>query len=123
MVPRSTPATASAATASPGFWQRARRHPSFVAGATLTALLIACALLSFVWTPWDPYAMDLDTKLQAPDARHWLGTDALGRDRWARVVHGSVHSLSGAFLAVAVGLVAGTLIGLLAGAAGGVVEH
>jgi peptide/nickel transport system permease protein len=60
--------------------------------------------------------------LLAPSAAHLLGTDGLGRDLYARVVHGAVHSLSGAFLAVTVGLVLGTLIGLIAGSVGGVVE-
>jgi peptide/nickel transport system permease protein len=59
-------------------------------------------------------------KLQAPGAAHLFGTDAVGRDVFARVVHGAVHSLSGAFVAVAVGLLLGTLLGLLAGSAGGV---
>ncbi len=117
------PATVSAATASPGFWQRARRHPSFVAGATLTALLIACALLSFVWTPWDPYAMDLDTKLQAPDARHWLGTDAYGRDVASLLLVGARNSIWVGVIAVGIGLTIGTLLGLLASARRGWTEE
>ena len=101
---------------------RALHHPSFVLGVLLSLALLAAALLSLVWTPWSPYEIDLPQKLRPPSAAHWLGTDALGRDSYARLVHGAVHSLSGAFVAVAVGLVLGTFLGLVAGAAGGWVE-
>ncbi|AUX93845.1 ABC transporter permease [Mixta gaviniae] len=55
----------------------------------------------------------------APQAGHWLGTDQLGRDLFARIVYGAADSLSAALTAVAMGLTAGTLLGLLAGASGG----
>ncbi|WP_106753551.1 ABC transporter permease [Pannonibacter carbonis] len=58
-------------------------------------------------------------QLKSPSALHWLGTDELGRDLLARIIHGARYSLSGAFVAVAVGLIAGSAIGLVAGAAGG----
>lgn len=61
-------------------------------------------------------------QLRAPSAEHWLGTDALGRDLLARVVYGASQSLSGAFVAVGVGLVVGTALGLVAGSARGRVE-
>ena len=93
---------------------------------TLAWLVIAMVALWAMVPGWfahqNPVVGQAGQQLLAPGLAHWLGTDALGRDLWARVVHGSVHSLSGAFLAVAVGLVAGTLIGLLAGAAGGRVD-
>ncbi|KGH26751.1 MULTISPECIES: ABC transporter permease [Comamonas] len=92
----------------------------------LAWLVIATAALWALVPGWfahqNPVVGQAGQQLLAPGLTHWLGTDALGRDLWARVVHGSVHSLSGAFLAVAVGLVAGTLIGLLAGATGGRVD-
>ena len=51
-----------------------------------------------------------------------FGTDHLGRDVLARVIYGAVNSLSGALIAVTLGLVVGTLIGLFAGAVGGIVD-
>ncbi|ADN00667.1 Membrane component, ABC transporter [Dickeya dadantii 3937] len=55
----------------------------------------------------------------APGGDYLLGTDQLGRDLYTRIVYGSAHSLSGAVIAVSLGLVLGSLLGLLAGAVGG----
>ncbi|MER6576711.1 ABC transporter permease [Nonomuraea sp. NPDC001023] len=94
------------------------------AGLILSWTVIAVALLWAVvpglFTGYDPIAGVPVEKLQAPSGQHLFGTDAVGRDVFARVVHGAVHSLSGAFVAVAVGLLLGTLLGLLAGSLGGV---
>jgi len=54
-------------------------------------------------------------QLKRPSAEHLLGTDALGRDLYARIVHGAVHSLTGAFVAVGLGLIVGTGLGVVAG--------
>src|SRR5699024_8219067 len=69
-------------------------------------------------TSLDPYAGS-DVALQAPSSAHWLGTDAVGRDVYARIIYGAQQSLFGALIAVAVGLVLGTLLGLIAGTRGG----
>ena len=50
------------------FWQRALRHKSFVAGGVLVMLLVALALLSFVWTPFPATEIDVPNKLQPPSA-------------------------------------------------------
>ncbi len=55
----------------------------------------------------------------APGGAYLLGTDQLGRDLYTRIVYGAAHSLSGAVVAVSLGLVLGSLLGLLAGAVGG----
>ncbi len=54
-------------------------------------------------------------QLKRPTAEHLLGTDALGRDLYARIIHGAVHSLTGAFVAVGLGLIVGTGLGVVAG--------
>ncbi|WP_022886566.1 ABC transporter permease [Glaciibacter superstes] len=104
--------------------KRRRRIPSI--GLILAWAIVAAALLWVVapglFTAYDPISGVAAEKLQAPSIAHLFGTDALGRDLFARVVHGAVHSLSGAFIAVAVGLVAGTSIGLVAGSVGGILD-
>lgn len=86
------------------------------------ATVILWAIAPSLFASHNPIAGIGREKLLPPSAAHLLGTDALGRDMFARIVYGSVHSLSGAFLAVTVGLVVGTLLGLIAGARGGFVD-
>jgi peptide/nickel transport system permease protein len=113
----------SAATAAPSWLRRALRHRSFVIGAVLSLLLLATAALSLVWTPWSPYEMDLAAKLQGPSARHWLGTDAFGRDVASLLMVGARNSILVGVIAVGIGLSIGTALGLLAAAKRGWVEE
>ena len=103
--------------------QRGLRHPSFVVGAALTLLLAACAVLSFIWTPWNPYEMDMDAKLLAPSAQHWMGTDAFGRDVLSQLMVGARSSIAVGLIAVGIGLAFGVSLGLLASARRGWVEE
>ncbi len=61
--------------------------------------------------------------LQAPSGQHWFGTDATGRDVFSRVIYGASESLTAALIAVATGLVVGSLIGIAAGATGGLFDE
>src|SRR5699024_6784736 len=84
-------------------------------------LAFAAALVPGIFTTYDPIAGS-GAALESPSLEHWFGTDATGRDVFARVVHGAANSLTAAAIAVAVGLGAGSLLGLLAGNAGGVLD-
>ncbi|MGD9773531.1 ABC transporter permease [Diaphorobacter sp.] len=103
--------------------QRALRHPSFMLGATLTALVLAAAALSFIWTPWPPGHMNMGATLQPPGAQHWLGTDAYGRDVASLLLVGARASIAVGVIAVGIGLALGAALGLLAAARGGWVEE
>lgn len=107
----------------PDLWRRALRHRSLAIGAALTALLLAAAALSLVWTPWPPYDMAMDAVLQPPGARHWLGTDAYGRDVASLLLVGARSSILVGVIAVGIGLALGAALGLLAAARGGWVEE
>jgi peptide/nickel transport system permease protein len=107
----------------PGFWRRALGHRSFVVGAMLTLLLVLMAALSLVWTPYSPYEMNIPGKLQAPSATHWLGTDPFGRDIASLLLVGARASILVGVIAVGIGLVLGTALGLLAAARRGWVEE
>ena len=97
--------------------------PSFVIGAILSLLLIAAALLSLAWTPYSPYDMDLPGRLQPPSGAHWLGTDPYGRDVASLLLVGARASIIVGVVAVGIGLVIGTALGLLAAAKRGWVEE
>lgn len=103
--------------------RRAWHHPSFVAGALLSALLVAAALLSLVWTPHPPAEIDIPAKLQGPSAAHWLGTDSLGRDIASQLLVGAQNSIVVGVVAVGIGMVVGVLMGCLASARRGWVEE
>lgn len=106
-----------------GFWQRAMHHRSFVAGGTLTALLVATAALSLIWTPWSPYIIDVPHRLQPGSAAHWLGTDPFGRDVASLLMTGAQNSLIVGAVAVGIGLLTGVTLGLTAAARRGWTEE
>ena len=82
------------------------------------ALLLAIAVLA-LGAPWfasfDPNDTAVLERLKAPSAAHLLGTDELGRDLYARIVHGARYSLAIAALTALGSVLAGTLLGLVAG--------
>jgi ABC-type dipeptide/oligopeptide/nickel transport system permease subunit len=81
--------------------------------ATILALFLG-ALLAPVIAPYDPYEQDLANVLQDPSAGHWLGTDALGRDTFSRIVYGSRIALLIGIGTVAVAATVGTTLGMVA---------
>lgn len=107
----------------PGFWKRARRNPSFMIGLVLTILLVLAAGISLVWTPHNPYDVNMALKLRAPDAHFWFGTDPYGRDVASLLLVGARASIVVGVIAVGIGLVTGTALGLLASARRGWVEE
>jgi peptide/nickel transport system permease protein len=105
------------------FMQRAWRHKSFAVGATLVALLILTALLSFVWTPYAAGELDIPNKLKPMSAAHWLGTDSLGRDVVSMLLVGARYGVAVGLIAVGIGITAGVALGLYAAARRGWVEE
>lgn len=97
-------------------------QPGLLLAWLVIATVVLWALAPGLFTSYNPVQGTAGQHLHAPGASHWLGTDGLGRDLYSRVVHGAMHSLSGAFLAVTVGLLLGSAIGLVAGSVGGLVE-
>lgn len=93
----------------------ARRHPMLVAGLVLLAVMVAMALLAPWLTAWDPTEMNVVARLKPASAEHIFGTDAMGRDIFARTLYGArVSLLVGscvALLSVAIGIVIGTVAG------------
>ena len=97
------------------------RNPIGIVGAAIVGFCILTALFGrFIWTI-DPNAPDAD-RLLGPSRAHPFGTDDLGRDTLARVIHGAQVSLQVGVVAISIALVAGTLIGLVAGYRGGIVD-
>ena len=102
------------APAHPGL-RRFLRHRGAVTGSLLLLALIGMALAAPWLAPYDPILQEQRSSLRAPDPAHLLGTDVFGRDIFSRVVWGGRQSLRVAVLAVLVGGLAGSALGLLAG--------
>ena len=92
-------------------------------GSILLGLILAMALLSLVWTPFDVAVIDVAHRLQPASATHWLGTDQLGRDMLSMLMAGARPSLGVAVLALAIGLAGGVPLGLLAAARPGRIDE
>jgi peptide/nickel transport system permease protein len=111
-------------TPKPGarMWNRLKRDKASLAAMVVLGLIV----LSAVFAPWispDPYAGSALSRLKPIGTPgHWLGTDEIGRDMWARLVHGGRLSLISGTLPVAVALLIGGGLGVLAGYAGGIVN-
>ena len=84
----------------------------------LAALFFALAVFGPFLAPHDPTAINIPRRLSAPGDEWLLGTDALGRDIFSRLLFGARWSLGLAFLVSVIGLVLGTLIGLVAASGG-----
>ena len=90
--------------------------------ATLTLLLLIVAAFASKICPYDPYAQDLLQAQKPPSAEHLLGTDRYGRDMLSRVLVGSTTSIYATLLLVVIVTVMGTMIGLICGWCGGIVD-
>ena len=91
-----------------------RLNASLVVGGGIVVLVIAMALVSFVWTPHDPTLVDPEVRLQEPSAEYWFGTDKFGRDVFSRILVGSRTTLFVGFVAVGLAALVGVPLGILA---------
>ena len=99
-----------------------RTKRMFIIFSILAAALLICSIIAPLLCPNDPYAQDLSKSLQPPSAEHWLGTDRYGRDLLSRVIIGSQTSIYSTLILVAFMTVVGTVLGILAGLYGGILD-
>src|SRR6266852_7114151 len=99
---------------------RARLAPF---GAAVMLLAVLAALAAPLLAPYDPLAQNLGNTLARPGRAHLLGTDNVGRDVLSRVIWGTRVSLVAGLVSVALAVVAGSLLGILAGYCGGRVDE
>jgi peptide/nickel transport system permease protein len=98
------------------------RSPAGVAGLILLSVVAAAVLLGPFVAPYDPQAFHPATRLQGPSAAHWFGTDQFGRDLLSRLLHGARSTIAFGLGATALGVIAGSVIGVTAGVIGGWVD-
>lgn len=85
-----------------------------VIGLTTVLILIVIAMSAPLITKFDPYEVDVVSRLSSPSTEHWFGTDALGRDVYSRVIYGTRISLIVGFSVSIISGVLGMIIGLYA---------
>ena len=98
-----------------GVWPQLRRDTRAMIGLGVIAVMVLVAITAPVIARYDPLAIDLRSRLLAPSATHWMGTDFQGRDIWARLVFGARISLAVGLISQSVALLLGVTLGLLAG--------
>ena len=102
-----------------GFWRRLLRKPTTLLALAFLALLFALAIFAPLVTAYDPLGGGESALLEPLSPGHWLGTDDLGRDIWARVVFGTRISLTVGVMSALCAVVVGVIVGALAGYFGG----
>lgn len=96
-------------------WRTFRKNRLALAGLIIIVFFILMAFAAPYISPYDYKEQVLADRLQAPSAEHWFGTDDLGRDVFSRVLHGARISLWVGFFSVIGSIIAGALLGLIAG--------
>lgn len=105
-------------------WRQLRKNKGAILGVILLVVIIGVALASPYIFNYEKQvvANNIKERLQAPSAKHWFGTDDMGRDIFARVCYGARYSLAVGVIAVMFALVFGVTLGAAAGYIGGVFE-
>ncbi|MFP7272447.1 ABC transporter permease [Bacillus safensis] len=98
------------------------QHKLAVIGSVIVFLFLILAIFAPLIAPYEINEQSLGERFSAPSAAHWFGTDDFGRDIFSRVVHGARISLWVGFFSVLGSVILGTLLGLIAGYGGRVLD-
>lgn len=101
------------------FW---RKYPRIAGFGVFVSFLLAVCLLASVIAPYGPKETNTQERLQGPSARHWMGTDQLGRDIYSRVLYGGRVSIPLPIMAVVISAAIGLTLGVISAYYGGTVD-
>lgn len=104
-------------------WRRFKEHRVAYVGFFFFVLLLLAVTAGPYVAPYELDQVSLSDRMQMPSAKHWLGTDELGRDTWVRIMHGGRVSLTVGLTVGISTVILGGLIGILAGYVGGVLDN
>jgi ABC-type dipeptide/oligopeptide/nickel transport system permease subunit len=102
-----------------GFLRTLLKHRLSVIGIIIIILMFSLALFAPWLAPYDPLQPDYYNILKGPSAKHWLGTDDIGRDLLSRVIYGARVSMTVGLGCTVFSLGLGTFMGVLSGFKGG----
>ncbi len=103
--------------------RRFSTQPAIILSTLFLSLVAVATLWPELLTATNPITADPLQAQLPPSAEHWLGTDHLGRDVFARVIHGARYSILIGVSAVTIGAIAGSILGLLAGLSRGLIDE
>ena len=103
------------------FWRRYKKTKTAVFGLVIILIFAFIAINASWLAPYDPYLITRE-RFAPPSAKHWLGTDDMGRDILSRIIYGSRVSLSIGFIIAALSMTIGIVIGAVSGYFGGKVD-
>jgi peptide/nickel transport system permease protein len=104
-------------------WRRFKRHKLAMASAVILLLLGLATLFAAVIAPYTFHQVDVAASLQGPSAKHWFGTDVIGRDVFTRVLYGGRISLMVGLSVATSAAIIGTFVGSIAGYYGGWIDN
>ncbi|MHA3683711.1 ABC transporter permease [Leucobacter sp. HY1910] len=102
---------------------RQKLSATLIIGIVLIGLVAAAAVLSFIWTPYDPVQADPAARLEGSSFAHLMGTDKYGRDVFSAMLYGARITLFVGVISVGIAILIGTPLGILAGIRGGWIEE
>ena len=106
-------------------WHRLKRNKGGMVGLFLVGVILFIALFVRYFIDYETQVIQQNIlqRLQGPSSNHWLGTDDLGRDMFARILYGTRYSVAVGFVSVAIGMIFGVTMGAVAGYYGGTLEN
>lgn len=105
-----------------GLWYRLKLHPQMLVGGTIVTIVLIAMIFAPWIAPYEPTKLDILNRLAPPSAKHWFGTDQIGRDIFSRVIYGSRISVSVGLGVILLAMPIGAIIGAFSGLAGGKVD-
>src|SRR3546814_18910953 len=100
-----------------------RRNKLSWIGIALLAAIVLMAVFAPLLAPVDPIKQNIIHRLEPPSAEFLLGTDSYGRDVLSRIIYAGRVSLLIGFVSVAVAMIIGSTLAILAGYIGGMFDH
>lgn len=102
---------------------KASHHGSFLSGLIITFFVVLLAVLSFWYTPYDAYKMDVRSRFLSPSLSHPFGTDEYGRDLFSRCMVGGRIALQVGIISTVISLFGGLILGFISGMSNRLVDE
>ncbi len=105
-----------------GRYARNMKNITLITGIIIISFFSAMAIMAAIISPYQPDAIDQNSLLMPPSAKHLLGTDSLGRDILSRIIYGARISLSIGLISVGIATLIGLVLGAISGFYGGFID-